>query len=474
MPVQFPPDLIASVSGFRGRVGAPLTPELIASLASGFGAWLAQSHPAPIVVVGRDSRTSGPVFYRAAVAGLLSVGCRVIELGVVPTPTIMMAVRHHGANGGIGVTASHNPAEWNALKLASGEGMFLDAGASLAFREFVTSAEFPRAPWDRILTVDQDPGAIERHHDAILALPFLDLKAIRARGFKVALDCVHGAGGRMVPGLLEALGCQVVGMGLEPDGRFPRDPEPTAANLAPLGALVRSSGADLGFAVDPDADRLSLVDETGSPLGEDHTLALASAAVLKRESGTVVTNLSTSRVVQDVAEGCGGTLVRAAVGEINVARKMQEVGAVIGGEGNGGVILPALHHTRDAPLGCALLLQHLVDEGGTLSEAAGRWPRYRILKEKVQFPRERLAAAYAGLEADLDAPDADREDGLRLDWPQRGRWLHVRPSGTEPIVRLIAVAPSDEDAAELIGQARTVLARVLSGPAHAGPTHPRD
>ncbi len=463
MPVQFPPDLVVSVSGFRGRVGDPLTPELMAALASAFGAWLGESVETPTVVVGRDSRTSGPVFYRAVVAGLLSVGCKVVELGVVPTPTIMMAVRHHGADGGIGVTASHNPAEWNALKLASSEGMFLDSEASLGFREFATTRDFRRASWDRIQEVEADPRAMGRHREAILGLPFMDVDAIRDRGFKVALDCVHGAGGRMVPGLLEELGCEVVGMGLEPDGRFPRDPEPTAANLAELGELVVSSGADVGFAVDPDADRLSLVDETGTPLGEDYTLALAAAAVLRRGAGQVVTNLSTSRIVEDVAVGSGGALVRSPVGEINVARRMQEVGAVVGGEGNGGVILPALHHTRDAPLGCALILQHLVDEGLSLAEAAGRWPRYEIVKEKLSFPRDRLAAAFKALEEGMDAPAVSREDGLRLDWPGKGSWLHVRPSGTEPVVRLIAEAPTAEGARDLIGRGRDALSGVTTG-----------
>lgn len=469
MPVQFPPDLVVSVSGFRGKVGAPLTPELIAALASAFGAWLGEGVVTPTVVVGRDSRTSGPAFQRAAVSGLLSVGCRVVELGIVPTPTIMMAVRHHGAHGGIGVTASHNPAEWNALKLASSEGMFLDSAASLAFREFATTREFARATWDAIQPVEADDDAIRRHRNAILALPFVEAEAIRRRGFRVALDCVHGAGGLMVPGLLEDLGCEVVGMGLEPDGRFPRDPEPTAANLADLGALVRESGADLGFAVDPDADRLSLVDETGRPLGEDFTLALAAAAVLRREKGDVVTNLSTSRVVEDVAVGCGSALVRSPVGEINVARRMQEVGAVVGGEGNGGVILPALHHTRDAPLGCALVLQHLVDEGLSLSEAADRWPRYEIVKEKVAFPRDLLGVAFQALEEGLGAPGVNREDGLRLEWPEKGSWLHVRPSGTEPVVRLIAEAPDGEGARDLIERGRTALSDVSTGPAGSAP-----
>jgi phosphomannomutase len=260
--------------------------------------------------------------------------------------------------------------------------------------------------------------------------------------------------------LLGRLGCKVVGIGMEPDGRFPRDPEPTAANLADLAALVRETGAAIGLAIDPDADRLSLVDEMGRPLGEDLTLALAADVVLRRTPGPVVTNLSTSQVVGDVAEAHGVTLHRAPVGEVNVARRMQRERAVIGGEGNGGVILAALHHTRDAPLAVALILQHLADEAVALSEAALRWPSYRIVKEKVSFPREALGAGYAALEGDLRAEAKDESDGLRLAWPSRKAWLHVRPSGTEPVVRLIAESSDDEGAKELVARAADILAGV--------------
>jgi phosphomannomutase len=270
----------------------------------------------------------------------------------------------------------------------------------------------------------------------------------------------HGAGGPVIAELLDRLGCEVVGIGMEPDGRFPRDPEPTAANLADLGSLVVESGADVGLAIDPDADRLSLVDETGRPMGEDLTLALAAATVLRRTPGPVVTNLSTSQVVEDVAAAFGAPLHRAPVGEVNVARRMQAVGAVVGGEGNGGVILPALNHTRDAPLAVALILQHLADEGLTPSEAAARWPSYEIVKEKVSFPREALGAGYRALESDLGAEAKDESDGLRLAWPRRKAWLHVRPSGTEPVVRLIAEASDGAGAKELVSRAAAVLAGV--------------
>jgi phosphomannomutase len=467
MPLRFPSGLMVSVSGFRGIVGDVLTPELMATLAGGFGAFLRREAGGGEVTVllGRDSRTSGAMFEAAATAGLQSVGVHVVRLGIVPTPTLLLAVRHHGAAGALGVTASHNPAPWNAFKFAGADGTFLDADRMARFQAFLTGEELPRAHWDALGGVTDDDAAIDRHLEAILALPFLDLPALRARRFRVALDCVHGAGGRIVPRLLEALGCEVHGMGLESDGRFPRDPEPTAANLVGLGDLVRAAGAEVGFAVDPDVDRLSLVSEAGQALGEDLTLALCADVVLRRATGDaagpVVTNLSTSRVVEDVAAAHGVACFRAPVGEINVARRMAAEGAVVGGEGNGGIILPALHLTRDAPVGVALVLQHLLDTGTTLSGAAARWPVYRIVKEKAAFPREELAAGYAALRAALPAPETDTADGLRLAWPDAGAWIHVRPSGTEPVVRFIAEARGEAEgearARELVEGARRAL-----------------
>jgi phosphomannomutase len=457
MPIVFPPELMVSVSGFRGKVGRPLTPELIASLAAGFGGFLGGSELEEPVLLGRDSRTSGPMLARAASAGLQSVGCDVVDLGVVPTPTLLLAVEEMGAAGGIGVTASHNPGEWNALKFASAEGIFLDSEVMAGFQEYLLTQDPPRAGWEAVGSERSDAGSVERHLERILSLPFLDLPALKLRGFRVALDCVNGAGGVIMPKLLEALGADVVGINMEPHGRFPRDPEPTAANLAGLVEAVLETGADLGFAVDPDVDRLSLVDGDGVPLGEDLTLALAAAVVLQRKPGVVVANLSTSQVVEDVARDFGGSLVRAPVGEINVARKMQEVGAVVGGEGNGGVILPNLHFTRDAPLGAALVLQHLLDTGGTLNEAVQRWPSYAIKKQKVTFPRESLAGAYDALQDDLSPPDRDVTDGLRMSWPEERVWLHVRPSGTEPVVRLIAEGPSGHEVDAVLARAAKIL-----------------
>ena len=462
MPLVIPDALVVSVSGFRGRVGDPLTPELACGLAAAFGAFMKGSGgPGDArsgdILIGRDSRTSGPMLVSAASAGLVSVGCDVVDLGMVSTPTLMLAVERSDALGGIEVTASHNPAEWNALKFAAPEGTFLDAETMSAFLEFALRDDTARAAWDELGTVGADDGATARHVEAILGLPQLDLSALRARRFKVALDCVRGAGATIMPQLLDALGCEVVAINTEMDGHFPRDPEPTAENLAEFADFVRGAGADLGLAVDPDVDRLSLVNENGVPLGEDLTLALASAVVLRRTPGIVVTNLSTSRVVEDVVSAHGGELVRSPVGEINVARRMQSEGAVVGGEGNGGVILPDLHHTRDAPLASALILQHLLDEGSTLSAAVDRWPAYTIVKTKIDFPREALSDAYAELERRLASDGVDWADGVRLNWAARRAWLHVRPSGTEPVVRLIAEAPGRSEAEELIERATAVL-----------------
>lgn len=465
MPILLPDDLMVSVSGFRGRVDDSFTPELVAGLAASYGAFLRDEGDDGPVVVGRDSRTSGPMLMRAAVAGLLSVGCRVLELGVVPTPTLMLAVRERGAAGGLGVTASHNPAEWNALKFAVRGGTFLPPGRMARFQARVRERDPGRASWDAIAPVVRDEGAVERHIERILNLSLLDTGRIRGEGMRVALDCVNGAGGVIMPRLLSRLGCDVHAIGTEASGRFHRDPEPTAANLAALAELVRTSDAQVGLAVDPDVDRLSLVDERGRPLGEDLTLALAADVVLRRRrGGCVVTNLSTSRVVDDVAERRGCRAIRAPVGEINVVERMIAEGAVVGGEGNGGVILPELQHTRDAPVGAALLMQFLVDEPGVpLSARVEALPSYRIVKEKVPFPRPLLGVAYGTLLRALPAGSRDESDGLRIDWRSRRSWLHVRPSGTEPVVRLIAEAEGAAEAQSLVDRARDVLNGVARG-----------
>lgn len=453
--------LMVSVSGIRGRVGEALTPEIVASYAAAFGAWALERTPARPIVVGRDSRVSGPMFHRVAVAALQSVGAHVIDIGLTTTPTCQLAVEDHHGAGGVMLSASHNPIEWNALKLIGPSGMFLEAAEGVEMRSLVERG-IPRATWDKLGSVESDGGAAERHLERILKIPYLDVKAIRARKFHVALDCVRGAGSVIVPALLERLGCRVTAIHMEPDGRFPRAPEPVPENLGELEKLVRESKADLGVAVDPDVDRLALVSEQGKAIGEDYTLALASMVVLKHRKGVVVTNLSTSLVVEDAVRRSGSTLTRTPVGEVNVAVRMRELRAVIGGEGNGGVILPEVHLGRDAPVGIALILQLMVEAGKPLSTIAAELPRYAIVKDKLDRPKASLDSVYATLIKTFADARADTQDGLRLAWSDR--WLHVRPSGTEPIVRVIAEAPTEQQARDLVELARVPIQK-LDAPA---------
>jgi phosphomannomutase len=446
--------LMVSVSGIRGRVGEALTPQIVATYAGAFGAWSIARGTSRQIVVGRDSRVSGEMFHRIVVGTLQLAGCDVIDIGLTTTPGCQLAVEHHHAAGGLMLSASHNPIEWNALKCIGSTGLFLEASEGIAMRALVESG-IPYASWDAIGTVTQDHGVAERHVESVLAIPYLDVAAIRARRFKVALDCVRGAGATIMPILLERLGCEVVGINMEPDGRFPREPEPVPANLKELEHLVRETGADIGLAVDPDVDRLALVSDGGRAIGEDYTLALAARLVLRHRKGPLVTNLSTSALIDDVARDAGVDAVRAPVGEVNVAVRMRELNAPIGGEGNGGVILPEVHLGRDAPIGAALLLQLLVEEGRPLSSIVASLPRYVIVKDKLARPNVSLDAVYGALRAEFADAVADTQDGLRLTWMDR--WVHVRPSGTEPIVRVIAEGPDEDAARELVRRSRVPL-----------------
>jgi phosphomannomutase len=395
------------------------------------------------------------MFTHAATAGFQSVGVDVIDVGIAPTPTVQMAVEFHHAGAGLILTASHNPIEWNALKFVGPDGIFLDAATGAEVRRLAEEGP-PRAGWDTIGQVTNDGEAVARHLDAIFALPVIDADSIRKGNFHVALDCVRGAGGPTMLALFDRLGVKVDGINLETDGHFPREPEPIPENLGALGDLVRRTGADIGMAVDPDVDRLALVDETGHPIGEDYTLALAVRAVLARQASgseppVVVANLSTSLVVEDAAREGGARFVRAPVGEANVARTITGEKALIGGEGNGGVILPALHVGRDAPLGAALILQYLAKSGKKLSGLVASAPKYVIVKAKAPRGGD-LQELYRTLGEIFPDAVPDSRDGLRLAWSDR--WLHVRPSGTEPIVRLIAEAPTAAEAEALVARAR--------------------
>src|SRR5437667_6343055 len=390
--------LMVGVSGIRGIVGKDLTNEVVGRYARAFGRWAKARKP--VVVVGRDARESGPAFERAVVDGLGSVGCAVVKVGLVPTPTVQLAVEHHAAGGGIAITASHSPIEWNALKFIGPDGIFLDGADGARVQKLVGE---DGGGLGRTGEVTTDDGAVERHLDAVLRLAAVAVERIRKRKLTVALDAVRGAGGPVMRALLERLGCEVAGINLETDGRFPRSPEPVPENLGGLSTLVTRAGAALGIAVDPDVDRLAIVDESGRPIGEDYTLAFAVRAVLggPADGGTggrktqspstrpadrpsVVCNLSTSLVVEDAARECGAEVVRTPVGEVHVARAILRLAAVIGGEGNGGVMYPALHAGRDAPVAAALLLTLLARDGRGVSELVAAAPRYAIVEAKVE------------------------------------------------------------------------------------------
>lgn len=439
------PPLMISISGIRGIVGEGLTPEVVLNFAQAFGTYLEGG----TVVLGRDSRLSGDMLRHAVLAGLHSVGCDVVDLGIVPTPTVQLATERLDSKGGLIITASHNPIMWNGLKMLAADGLFLDAEEGGAVLERSQSSIFPYAAYDRLGGVRDYPQAVEEHIEAILNLPYLDLERIRRKGFKVALDCVCGAGAVLVPALLDRLGCEVIPLHCEPTGWFPRDPEPLPENLGELGSAVRAAEADIGFAVDPDSDRLAIVSEQGEPLGEEYTLVLAVRFVLQKKPGTVVVNASTTRAIDDVAALFGAPVLRTKVGEIHVAKRMRQAQAVVGGEGNGGVILPDVHLGRDAPVGIALTLQQLADYNGPISRLHAELPQYVMTKQRIELSQVHPRSALEAIKDRFAKEDLDLTDGVKI--LRERSWVHVRPSNTEPILRVLAEAP-DRNQAEALAQ----------------------
>jgi phosphomannomutase len=444
-------ELIVSVSGIRGIVGQGLTPT--ATLA--FAAALATHTHGGRIVLSNDGRPSGGVLKHAVLAGLLGAGCEVHDLGVAPTPTFGLAVRRLQAAGGIQITASHNPAPWNGLKLFGPEGAVLSADQGEQIRQIFERGQFHQAAWDRLGSVRDSPHALDWHRERVLEL--VDVVRIRSRQLNVFVDANGGAGGPLARALLKSFQCPGTIQGGDADGCFAHEPEPIEANLRAICPLVRAAGAHLGFVLDPDADRLAIIDETGRYIGEELTLALAVLYRLRQQRGPVVINMSTSRVVEDIAGQFGVACHRAAVGEANVVGVMNQVGAVIGGEGNGGVIDPRVGWVRDPFIGMGLILNLLADTNQPLSELVAQLPAYTIIKDKYSVARERLPQLFDALTQHWPDARANRVDGLRLDWDKR--WLHVRPSNTEPIVRVIAEAPAAGEAQQLCGEVGELLKR---------------
>jgi phosphomannomutase len=442
-------DLIVSVSGIRGVVGAGLTP----APALAFAEALATHAGGGTMVLSRDGRPSGTLLRHAVLAGLLAGGCEVQDLGVAPTPTCGLAVPRLGAAGGVQITASHNPAQWNGLKLFGPDGAVLTARQGQEIKALFDAGRFRRVSWDRLGRV-RDCGQAETwHRERVLEL--VDVPRIRSRQLKTFLDANGGAGGPLGRHLLESLQCRPVANACEADGLFLHEPEPVAANLRDLCPRVAQSGADVGFVLDPDADRLALIDESGRYIGEELTLALAVLFRLGEERGPVVINMSTSRLVEDICQRFGVPCHRAAVGEANVVEKMRETGAVIGGEGNGGVIDPRVGWVRDAFIGMGLILNLLAESGKRLSALVAELPAYTIVKTKYDVDRDRLPGLFDALGRRWPEARGNRVDGLRLDWEDH--WVHVRPSNTEPIVRVIAEAPRAQDAERVCREVGVLL-----------------
>lgn len=445
-------DLMIGVSGIRGIAFDPLSSEVASRYAAALATLLGEG----TYIVGRDTRPSGDVLSPAVAAALASSGCNVLDVGVAPTPTIQIAVEHHKAAGGIAITASHNPAEWNALKLISGSGTFLTKSQVDEIQNIVSTGKFAFGRGDRTGTITDDDEAIGRHIDGILDLDYVDAGAIAAAGFKVAVDCINGAGSAAIPLLLDRLGCDVVKLDCDGNGDFKRSPEPVKANLGGLSDMVRGAGADVGFAVDPDADRLSIVDDTGTAIGEDYSIVLCSELVLSKTVGTVVVNLSTTRAMADVAGRHGADLLRTPIGEINVVERMKEVKSPIGGEGNGGIILPALHYGRDSMVGIALVLQLLAQRKQNLSQMMTLFPQYVIIKTKAPLNDiADISSLRPRLTVEFEGATVNDEDGLRFDLDEG--WVHVRRSGTEPVVRIIAEGANELEAQSLIDRCMRVI-----------------
>ena len=431
------PTLKISISGVRGVIGDSLTPTLLTRFAQAFGTYVGSGS----IVIGRDPRTSGEMVKQAVIAGLLSSGCRVLDVGMCPVPTIQLMVRLRNAQGGLAITASHNPPEWNALKFIGGDGTFLGPSIAREMLDIYHQGEYAKVSGEDMRQVEVVDGAIDHHIKAILDV--LGPLPQTQRRLRVVLDACNGAGSIVGPKLLRALGADVFTINDQPNGEFPRPAEPTPENLSALCAAVKEHHADVGFAQDMDADRLAIVSESGEPIGEDYTLVLATLYVLSKQPGPIVANLSTTSALDSVAQRFGSTLHRTRIGEANVTECMQRESAVIGGEGNGGVIYPRINFARDSLVGMALVLHMLADRGQSLSVILAGLPRLVMIKEKLPCPSHKIPDVLKMVRHVYENSPVDLRDGVKvlLD----NGWLHVRGSNTEPIIRLSAEAGTEEE-----------------------------
>ncbi len=448
--------LMTSVSGVRGVFADTLNPMVAIQYAASFGLAQKAAYPEmePTIIVGRDSRTTGEVMLHSIIAALMGTGCNVINLGIVSTPTVLLAVEESAAIGGISITASHNPPQWNAMKFVDADGMFLAADKAMAFLAAADS-DIAWASWDSMGTLRNDPEATARHIDKVLAIPYLDVEKIKSRQLKVVIDSVNGAGGLVSPLLLRSLGCTVYELNSAPTGVFSHIAEPLNENLGQLEEAVRFYGADLGFATDPDVDRLSIVSDQGSCIGEELSVALAELFVLPKKPGDIVVNLSSSMLSDDIAARYGVSVHRTKVGEINVGKKMQELKSPIGGEGNGGIICPDVHYTRDALAGMAIILGLISESGNSISELVQRLPHYAFAKDKLSLAPEKMEPVMAAIPELLKGYEFDTQDGIKAIGNKH--WIHIRKSGTEPIIRIYVESESAAKSREICDNLKAQL-----------------
>lgn len=442
--------LIKSISGIRGtiggRAGNNLTPSDILKFTVAFGKWIVQNEKNNKIVIGRDARVSGEMVSHLVTGALQSIGIDVVDVGLSTTPTVEMEVVEEKAGGGIIITASHNPKQWNALKLLNGKGEFISGKAGEEVLQLAEDENIEFTEVTKLGSYTFKEGAIERHIEKILKLKWVDVEAIRAKNFKIAIDCVNSTGGIALPKLLAALGVEdVIKLYCEPNGLFPHNPEPLPENLNELSIVVKKAKANLGIAVDPDVDRLAMISEDGSMFGEEYTLVAVADYVLSKKKGNTVSNLSSTRALKDVTEKAGGAYHASAVGEVNVVEKMKEVKAIIGGEGNGGVIFPELHYGRDALVGIALFLSHLAQSKRTASILRSSYPGYHIAKKKVDLdPSVNIDRLFEEIKKKYKKYPINTVDGVRIDI--ENDWIHLRRSNTEPIIRIYAESNSETTA----------------------------